>query len=232
MTVCLSALSLEGPKGPHADFLTLIPIVTRHARIVFRGRPAAEREEAVAEAVAAAFESYLALKARGQDPVRDFPSVMATFAVLHVQTGRHVGGHQNTTDVLSPQAQARHHFQVASLSRDAPPPDWQQDGLRPSRHVLNDVYEERLQDNRQTPIPDQVAFRLDWPAFLQTLSERDRRMALALAEDRPATEVAARFGLSRARVTQLRQHWCQQWRASQEDGQAHPDSPRVGVDAA
>ena len=221
MNACLSAPSLEGSKGPHADFLTLIPIVTRHARIVFRHRPAAEREEAVAEAVAAAFESYLALKARGQDPVRDFPSVMATFAVLHVKTGRHVGGHQSTTDVLSPQAQARHHFQVASLSRDTPPSDWQRDGLRPNRHVTN-VYEERLQDNRQTPVPDQVAFRMDWPAFLQTLSERDRRMALALAEDRPASEVAVRFGLSRARVTQLRQQWCQEWRAFQEEAPANP----------
>jgi hypothetical protein len=231
MKIHLPVPSLTASSDPHADFLTLIPVVSRHARIVFRHRPAAEREEAVAEAVASAFESYLTLKARGEDPVRDFPSVMATFAVLHVKTGRHVGGHQSTTDVLSPQAQASHHFQVASLSRDTPPPDWQCDGLRPNRHVANS-YEERLQDNRQTPVPDQVAFRLDWPAFLQTLTERDRRMALALAEDLRASEVAERFGVTRSRVTQLRQRWCQEWRAFQEDGQADPESPSVGADAA
>jgi hypothetical protein len=40
----------------HAEFLELYLIVQRHARVVFRGRGQVDREEAVAEAVAAAFD--------------------------------------------------------------------------------------------------------------------------------------------------------------------------------
>src|SRR4051794_30100730 len=41
---------------PHADFLQLRPIIDRHARVVFRTCTEVDREEASAEAVAAAFE--------------------------------------------------------------------------------------------------------------------------------------------------------------------------------
>lgn len=45
-----------------------------------------------------------------------------------------------------------------------------------------------------TPVPDQVAFRLDLPAFLATLNERQRAMAADLASGMSTTEVAKRQG--------------------------------------
>jgi hypothetical protein len=147
--------SPQGNPPPHAEFLALYPVVERHARVVFRGRNPTDREEAAAEAVAAAFESYVALKARGQDPVRDFPTAMATFAVLHVKDGRHVGGRRCRKDVLSPQAQQVHGFQVESLPQStARPCEELWSPARGQREL--DAFEERLQDNRQSPIPDQV----------------------------------------------------------------------------
>jgi hypothetical protein len=103
---------------------------------------------------------YLGLKARGKNP-NDFPSTIAKYAVLHVKDDRHVGGTRSSTDVLSRKAQRRHSFRVMSLA--------------PANRLS--AYEERLKDDSRTPVPDQVAFRVDWPAFLQTLTERERHMA-------------------------------------------------------
>ena len=61
----------------HDDFLPLRAKVEHHARIVFRHFPPSDREEAASEAVAAAFQSFLRLKARGKNPEKDFPSRMA-----------------------------------------------------------------------------------------------------------------------------------------------------------
>ena len=96
-------------------------------RFAFRGRSAADREEAAAEAVAAAYASYVSLKARGKDPVRDFPSALAAYAVLHVKAGRQMGSRNSTTDALSPLAQRKRGFRVESLHMSSgvaprPPP--------------------------------------------------------------------------------------------------------------
>lgn len=210
----MSALStLHAPPEKshlHAEFLALARVVEQHARITFRAQNAPEQEEAVAEAVAAAFESYVRLKARGQDPVRDFPSAMATFAVLHIKDGRHVGGCSSSLDVLSPKAQQIHGFHVASL-----PISFRNDLYHPCADVVGreqrDALEEWLRDNTQTPVLDQVCFRLDWPAFLRTLTRRDRALAKFMALGHSAKAAARKFELSQGRVTQLRQQWQREW---------------------
>ena len=73
------------------EFLELLPRIERHARLVFRALPPVEREEAVTEAVAAAFVAFRRLRARGLDPAHDFPSLIASYAALHVKDGRQVG---------------------------------------------------------------------------------------------------------------------------------------------
>jgi hypothetical protein len=116
--------------------------------------------------------------------------------------------------VLSPQARQRRGFRVESLSTSTRTSYEALHGeVRGQREL--DAFEERLADDTRTPVPDQVAFRLDFPAFLQTLTERDRRMALALAEGHQARDVAHRFGVSPGRVTQLRQQWRREWHAFQ-----------------
>ena len=70
---------------------------------------------------------------------------------------------------------------------------------------------EALRDDRRTPIPEQVAFRVDFPAWLRTIRPRDRQMALALARGDQAKQVAHQFNLSAGRVTQLRQKWRREW---------------------
>ena len=58
--------------------------------------------------------------------------------------------------MLSPVAQQRRGFTVSPL------PD--------GSSLAGNVFDEALTDNTITPIPDQVVFRLDWPAWLATLA--------------------------------------------------------------
>jgi hypothetical protein len=83
-----------------------------------------------------------------------------------------------------------------------------------------------MRDNTATPVPAQVAFRLDWPAFLRTLGRRDRALADYLALGHGATSAARRFGLSIGRVSQLRGAWCRAWRRFQGAGTARPGRNR------
>ena len=196
----------------HEDFLGLLPVVERHAKVVFRQLPAARREEAVAEAVAAAFVSFAALKARGKDPARDFPSKMAIFAALRAGSGRQVGGGAGSTDVLSARAQRKHGFRVESLPGAMRRGHEELYGTVCGQREL-DAYEDQLQDCRQWPVPDRAAFRIDFPDFLKSLSRRDRRLVGFLAQGNSGYEAAQEFGFSPGRVSQLRKRWCHAWNA-------------------
>jgi hypothetical protein len=226
MHVLSAACPHEGGCSPHHDFLALAPVVERHARVAFRALDGAAREEAVAEAVAAAFAAHVALKARGRDPAA-FPSMLATYSVLRVKDGRHVGSRRSSRDVLSRKAQQRRGFRVEPLPAPARTAG---EGLyaRAQGRREQGALEECLRDHRKAPVPDLVAFRLDFGAFLGALAERDRRMALALAEGHAAKQVARRFGLTPGRVTQLRQRWRRQWLAFQGEAEQTPRArPRL-----
>jgi DNA-binding NarL/FixJ family response regulator len=179
-------------SSPNIDFLPLYPVIQRHARIVFRHLSSVEREEAVAEAVAAGFCSFVALKKRGKDPSA-FPHALATYAARRVRDGRRVGSKLNSRDVLSKAAQQRRGFDLVQL---------------PAHQ-----FDELLIDDTITPIADQVAFRIDWKAFLRRMSSRHRRIVHYLAMGHAAKWVAHELHLSPGRITQLRQQWKQQWRA-------------------
>src|SRR4051794_14943616 len=108
---------------PADGFLTLLPIVQRHAETVFRRLSPVDHEEAVAESLAVAFISYQRLREQGKDG-RDFPLSIAICATRHVCDGRHVGGSRNTSDVLSWRARTKRGFRVESLSAPSEQPCW------------------------------------------------------------------------------------------------------------
>jgi hypothetical protein len=183
--------------------------IEKHAQVAFRHLPAVEREDAVAEAIAAGFTSFIRLKAKGRDPSAH-PSTLAEYAVLHVKSARHVGSKLNTRDVLSKAARQRRGFGVQSLSQHEQ--EW------------NDI----LADDTVTPIADQVSFRIDWAAFLETLSRRDRLIVHYLAQRHAAKWVASKCKLSPGRITQLRQRLRTEWHAFQGeavDQKVHHASP-------
>ena len=201
-------------SSPHDGFLPLMPIVVRHAHVVFRRLPPSEREECACEAVAAAFLAYLSLTARGRDPFQ-FPSVLATRAAQHVQADRHVGGHLNRQDVLSRAAQRSQGFTVQSLDQVA-----QGNG---------NAWWEAVTDHARTPPDEAAAFRVDFPDWLGTRTDRDRCLIRDLAAGERPTDVAHRYGLSRGRVSQLRQEYEQDWLRFQGELPAQGVQPKGGV---
>ena len=99
-----------------AVFLTLIlPKVESHGQVAFRFVKCHDRrEDAVCEMVAIAWKWTLRLVERGKD-VSQFPTAIATYAARAVRAGRRLTRQEKPNDVLSPLAQSRRGFAVASL---------------------------------------------------------------------------------------------------------------------
>ena len=114
----------------------------------------------------------------------------------------------NVRDVLSRHCQQRKGIAVERLDRfDEEENCWK---------------EAVVQDTRTTPVPEIVAFRCDFPAWLGTLSRRNRRIAQFLAVGNRTQDVAKRFTLSAGRVSQLRRELATSWKefVGESDGNA------------
>ena len=179
-----------------AAFLSVVPRIEVHGRVCFRTKSWLDREEAIAEMVALCWKWFVRLAERGKDATR-FPSVLATFAARAVNSGRRLAGSCKAKDVLSPVAQRRHGFAVARL---------------PDVSTLNgNPLFDALHDNTQSAVLDQVAFRFDFPAWLASLGARDRGIAQDMAQGHRTGELADTYGLSPARVSQLRRKFHRDW---------------------
>ena len=176
-------------------FLALLPAILSYVVPAFRNLGPEAKADAVQEAVANTCVAYARLAERGKECLA-FATVLARFAVAQVRTGRQVGGRLNIRDVLSPYAQHRKQFSVQRLDRYDPE---------------EACWQEAVVENHRTPIADQVAFRIDFPAWLNSLPRRERKIAQCLAAGHRTTDVARRFGLSLARVSQLRREFFNSW---------------------
>ena len=176
-------------------FLEMFPTLCKAIQRGFRRLHGERREEAIQEAVANAFVAFSRLVDLGRMHFA-FPSVLARFAVAQVRDGRRVGGVLNVRDVSSEYAQQRKQHSLQRLDLF-------------NRHAAQ--WCEVIVEDYQTPIPDQVCFRIDFPEWLSRLRSRDRRVAEALADGDSTGEIARRFGISAARVSQLRRELHASW---------------------
>ena len=78
-------------------------------------------------------------------------------------------------------------------------------------HRLRRGIEEMLKDNTRTPPDEQAAFRIDFPQWLASLDERRRRIVEELMLDEATLAVAARHGVSPARISQMRREFRRDW---------------------
>jgi hypothetical protein len=189
------ATTVTPRTGVTARFLAHLPRFESHARFAFRrvGCPHA-RADRVAETVALAWRHFAALSKRGKKP-EQFVTTLALRCSQAVKAGRRLAGCETSRDVLSPVAHVRHGFAVVRL------PDHDRES---DRHPLPDELAEALADNTRSAVPEQVAFRLDFPRWRASLRRRDRKILDALARGERPTDVAHRFALSPGRVSQLR----------------------------
>ena len=185
-------------------FVALLPVILNYVAPVFRKLKPEAKAEAVQEAVANACVAYSRLVERGKESLA-FATVLARYAVAQVRSGRQVGGRLNIRDVSSGYAQYRKQFRVERLDRYDP-----EEGC----------WQEAVVEDYRTPVADQVSFRIDFPAWLNSLPRRDRKIAQSLAAGHSTSAVARRFGLSLGRISQLRREFEQSWLAFHGDEEA------------
>jgi hypothetical protein len=186
-----------------SDFLKVLPAVQTHAKIRFRRLRADVREEAIAEASAAACLNFYVAAQQGKLNVLT-PGSLSDFSARHVTAGRHVGGRQDAAkDVLSPACRRRHGVTVFSID----------DSNRADRGG-ND-WRQILIADRRTQIPDVAAMRIDFAEWLNTLSRRDRRIVNALAKGDSTMSVAQEFQVTPGRISQLRRQYERSWMSFQ-----------------
>jgi hypothetical protein len=181
--------------GWQPGFLKLLPYIRRDIQIAFRELHGDARDEAVQEAICNACLAYARLARQGRPQVATAGS-LARFAVAQYWAGRRVGSPLNVKDVTSAYCQAHSDVRMESLSTQDPHSgDW--------REIL-------IEDRRITPA-DLAASRIDYPAFLASLTPRHRRIAQVLATGETTKRAAKRFRVSSARISQLRQWFKSAW---------------------
>jgi hypothetical protein len=189
------------PASPdlHAAFLSILPRIETHARVCSRGvRCPHSREEFVAEVVALAWQWFVRLAEKGKDPLA-FPTTLAAYAARAVRSGRRLTGQERSKDAMSPLARRRRGFAVGRL---------------PHFSTLHgNPLDEALRDNTVSPVPEQVAFKIDFPAWRLTHPGRDRRLIDRLMLGERTLDVSRAFGLSPARVAQKRREFRDDWLA-------------------
>jgi hypothetical protein len=193
----------------HAAFLSILPRVEQHGRIYFRHLRPHRKADAIQEMRALAWKWFLRLHQLGKDPA-DFVTTFSTFLARAVNSGRRLAGMAKAKDVMNPATQRRHGFRVEPLPNSTRT-SHERLYASPVGQALLDAFEERLRDNTVTPVADQVQFRLDWPAWLETLTPRERRIIRAMAQNERTLDLSREFELSPARISQLRREFFLDW---------------------
>ena len=198
------------------SFLCILPQIVRHGHVCFRHLKCADRhEDAIAEMTALCWKWFVRLAQRGKDGTR-FPVILAHYAGRAVRSGRRLCGQEKAKDVSSLRAQQRHGFAISQLPQ--------------ASSSTGNVFDEALHDNTQTPVPDQVGFRMDFPRWRKSRCKRDRRLIDDLMLGERTLDAARRHGLTAGRISQLRRDFRDDWLAFCDELPGHGSAPAAAHD--
>ena len=188
---------IVGPQHQE-QFLEMLPQIRGQASRAFRRLQREHRDEMVQEVIANAFCAFVRLVHHGKANAA-YATALSNFAIRQAIAGRRVGSSSRIHDVSSPFAHAARGILVERL--DSEQGEW--------RAAL-------VEDRRATPA-DIAAARIDVAAWFRAMSDGHRRIAQALALGETTSEVARQFGLSSARVSQIRGLLKTSWERFQGD---------------
>ena len=161
------------------------------------------------EVVANAFVSWVRLTEGGKSSLAYAGPLARTTAQFQYFAGRRVGSRMNVGDVASNYCQQSKGILVGQLDCcDEPTGQWQ----------------EILVEDRHSGPAEVATARIDFAAWLESLPERTRHVARALATGEATSRVAQMFGCSASRVSQLRRELHHSWRTFQGEAVALPIS--------
>lgn len=162
-----------------ARFAAAAEELTRMAAAQFRHLGRDDRDEAVQNTLALAWKSFRSLARQGR---ADEPGILKSvlwYSIRQTKAGR----------TVCYSGKAKEGYAGEFLGRGRV-------------RFVGDTLDQFVADG--TPVPDRVAFRLDVPAFLATLTARQRGMAADLMGGMTTTECAARHGVTPGAVSQFR----------------------------
>jgi hypothetical protein len=201
-------MSLASLALAREQFEAALPTIVATAEYAFRKLRRQDREEAVAEARAAAFSAWHGLVRRGTDPVGVGITGIAHNAVRYVKNGRRIANRhcgRGALDVHHRRAQRRCGFRILSLDSDAE--------FAP-RSASGSWRDWVIADDRANPA-QQACIRIDIEAWLAGLPSRKRRMAELLAIGHETGVVAQLLGVTPGAVSQARAWLARSWRTFQ-----------------
>lgn len=118
------------------------------------------------------------------------------FSIRQVKSGRRLGAKQNIKDITSEYCQLNKGFAVQRLDHyDEENAGWQ----------------EIVVEDKTSGPAEIAATRIDFAAWLQTLSKKEREIAITLSTGETTGRTARKFGLSASRVSQLRRQFKEAW---------------------
>lgn len=193
----------------HIKFMSLLPAIVAHARLSFKNLRPEAREEAIQAVVCNACAATARLAEVGKLDLA-YAAPLARFGVAQVRAGRMTGGRLNCRDVMSRCCLVSKGILVERLDQyDAEEQCWQ----------------EILVPDRTCSPADLAATRVDFPAWLRTLSHRNRRIARFLSLGHSTGDASRKFGLSPARISQLRQELKASWEEFTGEFSVHLPEP-------
>jgi hypothetical protein len=191
----LKVVPHEEPEW-HQGFMRLLPGIRKCVRHAFRNLQPDARDEAIAETTANALVAYARLAAKGKEDIA-YATPLAMFAIKQFHCGRRTGSKLNVKDISSAYCQTMKGVRVGRLDRfDAEESVW--------KEIL-------IEDGHATPA-DLAASRIDFPAWLRTISKRDRKLAMKLATGETTGTVSRLFEVSAGRISQIRRELMESWR--------------------
>jgi hypothetical protein len=187
----------------HGKFLEMLPSIRRQALFSFRKASHDAREEMIAEVVAKAYRAFCRLVERGKEDVA-FATPLAQYSIRQVRSGRLLGGRGGLRDVMSARDQHRG-FEIDRLGySDREESQWE---------------EIVVEDHRAGPA-EIAACRIDFASWLRLLPVRLRKIALTLAGGETTSAAAKKFGVTAARISQLRLWLKESWEGFQGEAAA------------
>jgi hypothetical protein len=181
--------------------MAMVPIIERHAKIVFRHLDPEAREEMVQAVVCNCCAAYARLAELNKTDVA-YPAVLARFGVAQVKSGRRTGGRLNCRDVMSRYCQRKKNVAVERLD-----------------HFDNDEesWAEVLVEDKRCGPADTAIVRIDFSTWLQLLPRRLRKIATFLGNGETTTAASKRFRISQGRISQIRRELFLAWQRFQGD---------------
>lgn len=189
-------------------FEELLPKMQFKFRRTARKASNHDREEVYQELVALALKGYTLLieKEKYQSI---FASPIANYAIRHYWSGRRITG-QNSTDIFAARTKV--------LGR-----------AETMNYVLGDENVNRWTEivlSDDTDVSRDVAFKIDYENWFATLPLRDQRMLEAMVAGDTTNEIAGKFNLSPATISQKRRRFVELWKEYRKEKDDESDLDR------